>query len=134
MKEVARKTSYNAISIFIVSYLFNGVRVDGGLFSYLILGLLLTIVSSLLDPVIKVVTLPFNIITLGFLSFLTTLVSLYIIGFFYNNLSILNFTFTGGSFLGVHVSKVYFSGFLSYVAVSATIYFTNKLLGWLFSN
>ena len=121
-----------SLSIFLASIFFSGLKVDGGFASYVIIGLLLTIFSLFTDPIVKVITLPFNIITFGFLSFLTTFVSLFITTIFYKNLHVGSFVFAGGVFFGVHISRIYVSGLLSIVAFSATIYFLNKIISWIF--
>ena len=133
MKEIIRRTVVNSLSIFLVSLFLTGLHVSGGFWSYLTAGFLLAVLTTLLDPVVKIITLPFNILTLGLLSFLTTLVSLFILSFFYHNIGISNFTFQGISFLGLKINQIQVAGILSYVAISATIYFSNKVLSFLFS-
>ena len=44
-----------------------------------------------------------------------------------------DFTFGGISVLGLTIDKVFVSGFLSFVVISATIYFLNKFINWVFS-
>lgn len=133
MKAIARLIAINALSLFLVSLFLPGLQVTGGFTSFVIGGVLITIVSTILDPIIKIITLPFNIITLGFLSFLTTLSALFIITIFYGNIQILAFTFEGFTFTGVVIQKIQLSRLLSFVVISATIYFLGKFLDSLFS-
>ncbi len=134
MRELLRRTFVNSLSIFIVSLFLSGLVIRGGFASYVVAGFLLAVLSIFLDPIVKLFTMPFNILTLGLLSFLTTLVSLFILNFIYHNISITSFTFNGVSFLGLKASHIYVGGILSYVVISATIYFCAKLINFAFSN
>ncbi len=132
MKEIIRRSAVNALSLFLVSLLFSGLIVRGGFSTYIYAGILLSILSIIIDPVVKIVTLPFNLLTLGLLSFLSTLVSLLVLTYFYHNIAIASFIFQGITFLGIHINRIYISGILSIVAVSATIYLLGRFLSWIF--
>ena len=133
MRELIKKVAVNAVSLFLVSLLFSGLQITGVLVNYLIAGALLAIFSTILDPIVKAVTLPFNILTLGLLSFITTMVALFVLTIFYSNVTVNAFTFQGFSFLGLTIGHIAFSRLLSFVVISATIYFLNKFINWLFS-
>jgi putative membrane protein len=132
MHEIAKKVVTNSLSLFLVSLLFSGLVVSGGFVNYVIAGALLALLSIIFDPFVKVVTLPFNILTLGLLSFLTILVALFVLTFFYPAIAVNEFTFSGFSFIGLSIGTIHFSRVLSFVVISATIYFSNRLIGWLF--
>ncbi len=134
MRHLVRNTLVNSLSLFIVSTVFSGLVVQGGIPTYILAGALLTLFSILFDPIVKLVTLPFNIITFGLLSFITTFVSLFTLTFFFHNIRVTNFIFHGFSFAGIEIREIFLSGFLSFIAISATIYFLNKVIDWLFRN
>ena len=134
MRELLKRVATNALSLFLVSLLFSGLSITGGFVNFLIAGLLIAIFATVLDPIVRIVTLPFNILTLGLLSFLTTLVALFVLTLFYSNVSVNAFTFSGISFLGLSIGKIQFSRLLSFVVISATIYFLNRLIAFLFES
>lgn len=133
MRQIAKKIVTNALSLFLVSLLFSGLVITGGFINYLIAGALLALFALILDPLVRIITLPFQIITLGLLSFLTIMVALWVLTIFYPPVTVYAFTFPGFSILGLTSGPIHFSRFLSFVLISATIYFANKLIGWLFS-
>ena len=133
MRAIARLIAINALSLFLVSLFLPGLHVSGGFTSFIIGGALLTIAATFLDPIIKIVTLPFNILTLGFLSFFTTLAALFLISAFYGDIRISAFTFEGFAFAGIVIQKIQLSLPLSFVVISATIYVLGKLIDSLFS-
>lgn len=134
MREIAKRVFVNALSLFLISQVLVGLDVTGGFVSYLYAGLILAVLTILLDPVVKMVTLPFHILTLGLISFFTTTVALFILTLIYKSVTITSFTFAGVEALGIRASEIHFSGILSYVVISATIYFLNKLIVWLFAD
>src|SRR3990167_11291470 len=133
MRVIAKLIAINSLSIFLVSLFLPGLHVSGGFTSFIIGGVLLTIASTIIDPIIKIITLPFNILTLGFLSFLTTLAALFLITIFYGDIRVSAFTFEGFTFAGIVIQKIQLSYLLSFVVISATIYFLSALIEWLFS-
>lgn len=133
MKDLVKRIATNSLSLFLASLLYSGLSITGGFSNYLILGALLAVLSAFLDPIVKIITLPFNLLSLGSLSFLTTLAALYIVTIFSPDVNVTAFTFNGISFLGLSIGKIYFSPLLSFVAISATIYFLNKVVSWFFS-
>lgn len=133
MHDLARKVATNTLALFLVSLLLTGLVISGGFVNYLIAGALLAIFATILDPVVRVVTLPFQILTLGLLSFLTIVVALWVLTIFYAPVMVNSFTFPGFSFLGLTIGAIHFSRLLSFVVISATIYFAGKLIDWLFS-
>ena len=133
MRAIARLIAINSLSIFLVSLFLPGLHVSGGFTSFIIGGTLLTITSTILDPIIKIITLPFNILTLGFLSFLTTLAALFLITTFYGSIRVSAFTFEGFTFAGIVIQKIQLSYLLSFIVISATIYIFGKTFDSLFS-
>lgn len=133
MKSIARASAINALSLFLTSLFLSGLHVTPDFMTFIIGGLLITIISTIVDPVIKIVTLPFNILTLGLLSFLSTLAALFLITFFYNGIKVTAFTFEGFKFAGIVVERIELSNLLSLIVISATIYILGKVLDSLFS-
>lgn len=133
MKNLLRAILSNSLSIFIVSLLFSGLSIKGGTASYVYAGALLAAFSFVLDPVIKIITLPFTILTLGLLSFLTTMAALFVLTLIYPQITVNDFVIQKGSYFGIEIAGVAVTGILSFVVISATIYFLNKFILWVFS-
>lgn len=133
MKAIARFIAVNSLALFLTSLFLPGLKVSDGFMSFVIGGVLIAVISTILDPIIKILTLPFNILTFGFLSFLTTLAALFLITLFYKSISVTAFAFDGLVFAGIVVQRIQLSYLLSLVVISATIYLLGKLLDSLFS-
>jgi putative membrane protein len=58
----------NALAIIIVAYLINGVNIEG-FYTALWLSLFLGFINAIIKPILLIVTLPINILTLGLFTF-----------------------------------------------------------------
>ncbi|PKM72541.1 MAG: hypothetical protein CVU91_09140 [Firmicutes bacterium HGW-Firmicutes-16] len=65
------------LSIYIVSLLIHSVYI-GNIFSLLIMGLVLLLVNLVLKPILLLIALPFNILTLGLFSFVVNAITIMI--------------------------------------------------------
>ena len=133
MKKLVRVILVNAFSLFFTALIFPGLVLKGGFQTLFFGGLFLAIGNALLSPIIGIITLPFNILTLGLFSFVTTLISLLFITYFYHAIQIRQFYFQGISLDGVEIKAFMLSQVLSYIVISATIYLIVKAMNWLFS-
>jgi len=76
MKKIFRMLIFSAFSLFLTS-LWNGGFVLGNLPTFLTATLVLAVVFYIIIPLSKILLLPFNIITLGFMSFFVYIVILH---------------------------------------------------------
>lgn len=67
MKGIVIRWVLNAIALFITAGLIQGIEIDG-IFSALVAALVLGIVNAVIRPVIILLTMPINILTLGLLT------------------------------------------------------------------
>lgn len=132
MKKVIQDVSVNSLSLFLTSALVPGLKIEGVQLNFLFAGLLLTLGDYILKPILKIITLPFNIITFGLFSLLINAVSLFLITIIYEKININAFYFQGISYNGFEVPGFNVNIFLSYFIVSVIIYSINKFISWLF--
>lgn len=108
-----------------------GVSVTGGLATYIVGGIVLSLLFLLIKPILSLVTLPLNMITLGLFSFLTNAIILYLLTVFVPNISIAAFRFKGVSFLGFVVPSISVNGFFAFIVASIFLSLTVGFLKWL---
>ncbi len=58
----------SAIAIGITAYLLPGVHINGGVTTLLVLSVVLGLINAILKPILKLLTLPITILTLGLFS------------------------------------------------------------------
>lgn len=132
MKNLLREVITYALSLFISSLFVSGITIKYELVSILIAGVFLTVAFNIIKPLVSIIGAPLKIVTLGFFSFLTTAISLYIITLLYQGIKIVPFNFNGITILGIVIPSFHAGLILSYIIVSATIYLTSKAIDWLY--
>lgn len=118
MKSVLRSIIINAIALFVTSNILMGLKIEGDFIVYLAAGIVFYIISFILNPVLKLITLPVNVATLGFFSFLINAPIFYLLTVIIPQVKISDFTFQGLSLAGFVIPRIYFSTFFAYIVVS----------------
>jgi len=122
-----------AISLYLVSLVLSGLKIEKQTANYLIGGVLLVIGQSILKPILGIVSLPLNLLSFGLFSSFINVIILWGITFIFPKIKISAFQFQGATLLGIHIPSFYASLFLSYVIISATIYIVSALIRWFFT-
>lgn len=131
MKSIIRRITYYSAALFVTSQVLEGVRVNGGLGTYIIGGIVLSILFLLIKPILSIITLPLNIITLGLFSFLTNAIILYLLTILIPDISISAFKFNGFSFLGFVIPQFSINNFFAFVIASILLSIIVGFLKWL---
>lgn len=84
-----------AISLFSASYFIAGFQVQNTWQAYLLAGLVFVVFSSIIKPIVKLLMLPINLLTLGFLRWLTNVLVLYLFDILYTGVTISGYSFSG---------------------------------------
>jgi len=131
MKSILRRIVFYSVALFLTSQILQGVHVSGGLQTYIIGGIILSVLFMIAKPILSIVTLPLNIITLGLFSFLINAIILYLLTIFVINISVTAFDFPGFTFAGFVVPKFYVNNFFAFILASIVISFIVGFLRWL---
>lgn len=131
MKALIRYFLVNLVSLWITTELIQGLTYIGGFQSLLLGALVFTIINFLLVPLIKVLLLPLNLLTLGLFAWLTNVLALYALTTLYPAFSLRPFFFPGYN-LGGFTIPTYDLSTLMVVIVSAfLIGIITHFLHWL---
>jgi putative membrane protein len=108
-----------------------GVTINGGLTTYIVGGIVLSLLFLIVKPVLGLITLPLNIITLGLFSFLINAIILYLLTILVPAISVTGFVFKGLSFWGFIVPGFAINTFFAYIIASILISLILGFLKWL---
>ncbi len=131
LKKHLRAFFYNLFALWVVAQAFSGVHLAQGLQSYLLAALSLTLVNILVKPIIKLLLLPVNLLTLGAFRWLINVLALYLTTLVYPPFQIGGFFFSGYSRQGFVIPATELGTFWAYVLVSFTLSFITSFLFWL---
>lgn len=95
MRKIIVKILATAASFYLAGYFLAGVHLQNTWVSYLIASLVFVIFNFVLTPIIKLLLLPINLLTLGLFRWLTNVLVLYLFDLVYNGISITSFTYPG---------------------------------------
>ena len=96
--------------------------------SLVLIAISLTLVNLTIKPVLKLITLPLNIITLGLFSWAYTLVALYLAIWAIPGVYITGFVFPGFSGMGFTVPTVEFSRLTTLATVSVALSLVERVV------
>lgn len=131
MKSLIRNTIVNSLSLLALTQILAGVKIEGGLLTYLIGGLALSLIIFLLKPLLNVLALPLNFITFGTFSFFINVIILYLLTVAIPQITISAFTFNGLKFMGFVIPKISVNVFFAYIISSAVLSFVASFVDWL---
>lgn len=131
MKPILRNIVFYSVALFSAAQVVAGLTVSGGFATYIIAGAVLSVLFLIVKPVLKIITLPLNIITMGLFSFLINAIILYFLTILVSGISITAFKFNGFSFWGFVVPELQVNNFFAFVVVSVLLSFIVGFLKWL---
>lgn len=131
MKWLLRNTAFYAFALFLLPMVIFGVGISGGLSTLLIGGFALTVMLLIVKPIVNLVSLPINILTMGLFSAFTNVIILYLLTVLVPNITVNSFIFEGMRYAGFSIPKVSFNVFFTYVAAAVFISLTISIINWL---
>lgn len=131
MKSKLTNFLFYAFALFILTLFLPGVKIIGGLLTFIIGGIALSLMFLIIKPILTIITLPLNFITLGTFSFFINVIILYLLTVFVPNITINSFAFDGIKFAGFIVPKIYINTFFAFVLASLLLSFIFTFLTWL---
>ena len=122
---------FNLLALWLATFLFEGVSFAGGAKTLVLAALVLTLVNLIIKPLIKLLFLPINLITLGAFRWLVNVIALYLMTFVVSQFQITGFVFSGYSYQGFIIPAFTLGIFLAYVVCSFFISLVTTFLLWL---
>ena len=131
LKKYLRLLIVNFTSLWLLMKILPGVTISGGLQSLAMAALALMIVNLLIKPLIKLLLLPINLITLGAFRWVVNVLALYLVTIFVPALNIQAFSFNGFTYQGFIIPAMHLSIFWVYILASFLLSLITSLILWL---
>ncbi|OGY12160.1 MAG: hypothetical protein A3H88_03595 [Candidatus Blackburnbacteria bacterium RIFCSPLOWO2_02_FULL_44_9] len=131
MKRPLRSFFIHLLAIWLISKYLGGIDY-GNNPQFLALGALaLTAADMLLKPLLNLLLLPFNLVTLGFFRWISNVVTLYIATTLVRSFSVVPFVYPGLTSNLFIIPEIPFSPFAAYIAVAFFISLVTSFVFWL---
>jgi putative membrane protein len=131
MKTLIRNVFIYTYILFVLPKVIPGVHIDGGFVTFLIGGVALTLLFSILRPILNLVSLPVNFISLGLFSLVVNAFLLYILTIFVTDIQIVKFEYPRTEAFGFVMPKISFNTFFAYVYTAFMLLLLDKFIQWL---
>lgn len=131
MKSMLRSLVINAAALYLTMGFIPGASYNGGAQTIFTATIVLSVINRLIKPIISLLLLPINLITLGSFRWLVNVITLFLLTLIMSQLTINKFVFPGLELNGFIVPEIEVSRFWSFVISSASISLINSFLFWL---
>lgn len=131
MKTIIRYYLINLGSLWLAAYLIPGFIYDGGTGTLLKAALVFTGINLILVPVLKILLLPLNLLTLGFFSWAANVLALFALIKLVPTLHVTSFYFSGYSIGGFIIPASEISAFWTAIISSLIIGLITHFFHWL---
>lgn len=132
MRTILKHFILDTVSLYIVSQIVSGMIFADGLFTLLVTGVVLTLTTMIIKPVINILLLPINLVTFGIFKWLGFAITFYLVTLIVPGFKIAEFLFKGYNTYWVSIPALSLSGVLAIVAFSFLISIISSVSHWIF--
>lgn len=130
MRTLLRYFLINLVSLYFTTRVISGLTYTGGVKSLVIGSFAFMLINFLLVPLLKILFLPLNLLTLGLFAWLTNVLALYVLTTV-SDFQLVPYTFPGYYYNGLMIPEYQLSPLLVAVAASFIIGIITHFLQWL---
>jgi putative membrane protein len=133
MRKLLRFFAITLFSLWVTNQLFpEGLKLIGGIEVLIKAGVAMTFANLIVRPVVNLLLLPFNLITLGAFRWIVNVFILYAVVRVVTGVNVMAFQFVGFSYQGFTIPEVQLSVLGAYLFLSFFLSLVATLLFWLF--
>lgn len=132
MKSIIRNIVLNSFCLWIISSVSGAVNFSNKLEVLIFASISLAIVNLLVKPLLNLIFLPLNLITLGTFRWVVNIMVLFLVTVLVPGFHIQDFVFSGLNFAGFVIPAIKFNVLLSFLAVSFLLSILSDMIYWLF--
>ena len=131
MKSILKSLLINIISFWIVVQWVNGFSFGKGNETLFLSALVLGLINLFIKPLINILMLPINLITLGTFRWVVNVAALFLVTLIIPDLKIIGFNFTGLNLGSIYLPAYSTGGFLAIVLNSLLLSLISSFFYWL---
>lgn len=132
MKAFLRHVLINLLVIYLVDAVYPGFLILHDAKTLISAAIIWLLLNKIIKPIIKLLLLPINLITLNLFSWAVSLITLFLLPLIVGGISIQPYNFPGLYYQGFSVPSMYLNMFMSYVVASSLLNLFHSLIIWLF--
>lgn len=119
-------------SLYIVSQFTSGLVFAEGIYTLLLAGLVLMLANLIIKPILNILLLPLNLITLGLFKWVTYAITFYLVTLIVPGFKLTDFIFHAYSSYWFNIPGITLQGVFAFIAFSFAISIISSILHWIF--
>lgn len=131
MKAFLRAILINLLVIYMVDAVYPAFSILHDIRTLITAAVIWLLLNKIVKPVIKLLLLPINLITLNLFSWAVSLITLFLLPLIVSGIKISPFDFPGISYQGFSIPTFHLSIFLSYVVASSFLNIFHSAISWI---
>lgn len=131
MKTILRAFFIGLFSLFSGSKIISSFSYEGGIQTLLFGAVVLTFLNFFIRPILKILFLPLNVLTLGLFSLVLNAILLYLLTVILPEFIVKPYYFPGFTYSGFILPAIHFSLIATFVIISFVISLISSFLHWL---
>lgn len=131
MKVLLRHVLINLLVLYLADIIYPGFSLPHDIKTLLTAAIIWLLLNKIVRPIIKLLLLPINLITLNLFSWVISLLTLFLLRMIVEGISIIPYQFPGASFEGFVIPPIFIGLFLSYLITSTLLNAIHSFIMWL---
>lgn len=131
MKVLLRHVLINLLVLYLTDIIYPGFFLPNDLKTLLTAAIIWLLLNKIVRPIIKLLLLPINLITLNLFSWVISLLTLFLLRMIVEGVTIVPYQFPGASFEGFIIPPIYIGLFFSYLITSTLLNAIHSFIMWL---
>lgn len=131
MKAFLRHILINLLVIYLVSICYPGFTIEKDAKTLISAAVIWLLLNKIVKPIIKLLFLPINLITLNLFSWVIGLITLFLLPLIVGGIKITTFDFPGISYQGFSIPSFHLNIFLSFLVTSIFLNFFHNAIVWI---
>lgn len=131
MKTLIRTFLFSVFSLWVVSFLIDGFKIEGDFQILLLTATVFSFIYIFVRPILRLFFLPINLLSLGLLSWLINVAVLYLLTMIVPQVKISAWQFEGFSYQGFVLPAYNFNQIATFIIISLSLSFIINILNWL---
>lgn len=132
MRHLLKHYILDTFSLYLVSQAVNGIKFTEGLYTLFLAGFVLMLATMIIKPVISILLLPLNMVTLGLFKWVTFAITFYLVTLIVPGFILSDFVFEGYNSYWFSLPAVSFSGIFAFLSFAFLISFVSSFMRWIF--
>ena len=133
IRKLLRTWAIHLIALFVTAQVITGFKITGGIQTYMVAGLVFCSLRLFFHPVLKVLLIPINLLTLQLAALTLHIIALYALVALVPQITITSFLLPSYSISSISLPQMYFTQFMTVIASSFSLSIIARVVTWFFN-